>query len=202
VGGWRSVQRRRHSGQRAGLIDVVGVEPADHVAGRHRDALVERIGQPFVRFADVTQAPGGGFVFQQVHNIMADVPPRNIVAMFDADFLPIEIDTVVCRDRYDQCDLVGAWHAGDIRLLHFDAWIVHKSTADHEENHEHHDAIDHRDHVDVRLQHYAGLRLEPLRRREGDADVACRIGVNGSAQPVALGNRPRSDSLALCVVSP
>ena len=28
--------------------------------------------------------PGGGFVFQQVHNIMADVPPRNIVAMYDA----------------------------------------------------------------------------------------------------------------------
>ncbi len=29
-------------------------------------------------------ALGGGFVFQQVHNIMADVPPENIVAMFDA----------------------------------------------------------------------------------------------------------------------
>ena len=28
--------------------------------------------------------PGGGFVFQQVHNIMADVPPENIQAMFDA----------------------------------------------------------------------------------------------------------------------
>jgi uroporphyrinogen decarboxylase len=28
--------------------------------------------------------PGGGHVFQQVHNIMADVPPENIVAMFDA----------------------------------------------------------------------------------------------------------------------
>jgi uroporphyrinogen decarboxylase len=28
--------------------------------------------------------PGGGFVFQQVHNILADVPPGNIVAMFDA----------------------------------------------------------------------------------------------------------------------
>jgi uroporphyrinogen decarboxylase len=27
---------------------------------------------------------GGGFVFQQVHNILADVPPQNIVAMFDA----------------------------------------------------------------------------------------------------------------------
>ncbi|MBI3852790.1 MAG: hypothetical protein HY298_21255 [Verrucomicrobia bacterium] len=29
-------------------------------------------------------SPGGGYVFQQVHNIMADVPPANIVAMFDA----------------------------------------------------------------------------------------------------------------------
>ncbi len=28
-------------------------------------------------------SPGGGFVFQQVHNIMADVPPQNIVTMFD-----------------------------------------------------------------------------------------------------------------------
>ncbi|MBN1247021.1 MAG: methyltransferase [Anaerolineae bacterium] len=29
-------------------------------------------------------APGGGYVFQQVHNIMADVPPVNIVAMLEA----------------------------------------------------------------------------------------------------------------------
>lgn len=29
-------------------------------------------------------APGGGFVFQQVHNVLADVPPENIIAMFDA----------------------------------------------------------------------------------------------------------------------
>ena len=28
--------------------------------------------------------PGGGFVFQQVHNILADVPPENVMAMFDA----------------------------------------------------------------------------------------------------------------------
>ncbi len=27
---------------------------------------------------------GGGFVFQQVHNILANVPPENVVAMFDA----------------------------------------------------------------------------------------------------------------------
>lgn len=29
-------------------------------------------------------SPGGGFVFQQVHNIMSDVPSRNIMAMFKA----------------------------------------------------------------------------------------------------------------------
>ena len=28
--------------------------------------------------------PGGGFVFQQVHNILADVPPQSIIAMFDS----------------------------------------------------------------------------------------------------------------------
>jgi uroporphyrinogen decarboxylase len=28
-------------------------------------------------------APGGGFVFQQVHNILAFVPPENVVAMLD-----------------------------------------------------------------------------------------------------------------------
>jgi uroporphyrinogen decarboxylase len=27
---------------------------------------------------------GGGFVFQQVHNVLADVPPENVIAMFDA----------------------------------------------------------------------------------------------------------------------
>ena len=29
-------------------------------------------------------SPGGGFVFQQVHNILADAPPENIIAMFEA----------------------------------------------------------------------------------------------------------------------
>ena len=31
-----------------------------------------------------TLSPGGGFVFQQVHNILANVPPQNIAAMFEA----------------------------------------------------------------------------------------------------------------------
>ena len=29
-------------------------------------------------------APGGGFVFCQVHNIQPDVPPENVMAMYDA----------------------------------------------------------------------------------------------------------------------
>ena len=29
-------------------------------------------------------APGGGYVFNTVHNILPDVPPANIVAMFEA----------------------------------------------------------------------------------------------------------------------
>ena len=35
------------------------------------------------RLVDIWR-PGGGFVFQQVHNILADVPPANVVAMYDA----------------------------------------------------------------------------------------------------------------------
>jgi uroporphyrinogen decarboxylase len=31
-----------------------------------------------------TLAPGGGFVFQQVHNILANVPVENVISMFDA----------------------------------------------------------------------------------------------------------------------
>jgi len=29
-------------------------------------------------------APGGGFVFNQVHNIQVRVPPENIVVMYEA----------------------------------------------------------------------------------------------------------------------
>ncbi len=31
-----------------------------------------------------TLSPGGGFVFQQVHNILANVPEKNIIAMYEA----------------------------------------------------------------------------------------------------------------------
>jgi uroporphyrinogen decarboxylase len=33
-----------------------------------------------------TLKPGGGFVFTQIHNILAGVPPENVVAMFDAAY--------------------------------------------------------------------------------------------------------------------
>ena len=42
-----------------------------------------QVGDHVRRMMDIWR-PGGGYVFQQVHNIMADVPPANIVAMFDA----------------------------------------------------------------------------------------------------------------------
>ena len=57
-----------------GGVDTQGVLPngtAQQVRDdvrRHIDAL----------------APGGGFVFNTVHNIQADVPPQNLVAMWDA----------------------------------------------------------------------------------------------------------------------
>jgi len=31
-------------------------------------------------------ASGGGFVFNQIHNILADVPPENVIAMFEAAY--------------------------------------------------------------------------------------------------------------------
>jgi uroporphyrinogen decarboxylase len=30
--------------------------------------------------------PGGGFVFNQIHNVQADAPPENVVAMLDAAY--------------------------------------------------------------------------------------------------------------------
>jgi len=46
-------------------------------------ATPEQVRQHVLEQIDVLR-PGGGFVFQQVHNILANVPPENIVAMYDA----------------------------------------------------------------------------------------------------------------------
>lgn len=51
--------------------DILGLASPEEVAADVR----ERVAQ---------FAPGSGFVFQQIHNVMADVPPENIVAMLDA----------------------------------------------------------------------------------------------------------------------
>ncbi len=41
-------------------------------------------------------APGGGFVFCAVHNIQSEVPPENIVALYDEarewDSYPIRVE--------------------------------------------------------------------------------------------------------------
>jgi uroporphyrinogen decarboxylase len=47
------------------------------------EATPEQVADHVRRQIDIL-APGGGFVFNQVHNIQANVPPENIVAMLDA----------------------------------------------------------------------------------------------------------------------
>ena len=47
------------------------------------DATPEAVADHVRRQVEVLR-PGGGFVFQQVHNILAHVPPENVVAMLDA----------------------------------------------------------------------------------------------------------------------
>jgi uroporphyrinogen decarboxylase len=53
------------------------------------DPVILQTGTPTEVRADVKRrihdlAPGGGFVFGSVHNIQANVPPENIVAMHEA----------------------------------------------------------------------------------------------------------------------
>jgi uroporphyrinogen decarboxylase len=56
-----------------------GCDTREILAGARPDQVAEHVANQ-VRIL----SPGGGFVFQQVHNILANVPPENIVAMFDA----------------------------------------------------------------------------------------------------------------------
>ena len=42
--------------------------------------------EKMVRERIATFAPGGGFVFNQIHNVMANIPPENVVAMFEAAY--------------------------------------------------------------------------------------------------------------------
>ncbi len=56
-----------------------GCDTQDILPNAASDAVAEHVRQQ----VEILR-PGGGFVFQQVHNIMANVPPENIVAMLDA----------------------------------------------------------------------------------------------------------------------
>lgn len=58
-----------------------------------KQILYERYVLPFGSSKDVREevkrrisdlGPGGGFVFCAVHNIQADVPPENVVTMYEA----------------------------------------------------------------------------------------------------------------------
>lgn len=56
--------------------------------GCHTQRVLPR-GTPADVVADVRErlrifAPGGGYVFAAIHNVQPDVPPKNVVAMFDA----------------------------------------------------------------------------------------------------------------------
>jgi uroporphyrinogen decarboxylase len=51
-----------------------------HILGRGTPA---EVAQDVRRRMEIF-SPGGGYVFQQIHNIQADVPPENILAMFEA----------------------------------------------------------------------------------------------------------------------
>jgi uroporphyrinogen decarboxylase len=46
-------------------------------------ATPDQVREHVKRQAEIMR-PGGGFVFQQVHNVLANVPPQNVVAMLDA----------------------------------------------------------------------------------------------------------------------
>jgi len=56
-----------------------GCDTRDVLPNASPDAVAEH-----VRRQIQILEPGGGFVFQQVHNILANVPPENIIAMLDA----------------------------------------------------------------------------------------------------------------------
>ena len=51
-----------------------------HMLPEEKPAVVREHVKERVRILN----PGGGFVFQQVHNILAFVPPENVIAMFDS----------------------------------------------------------------------------------------------------------------------
>ena len=55
--------------------------PSTFFPGQHRKRLEQM-------FGDIWRCSksGGGYVFNNVHNIQADVPAENIIALFDAAY--------------------------------------------------------------------------------------------------------------------
>ncbi len=58
-----------------------------------RNDLRDILNSPYIKPDEISKhvqelssifSPGGGFVFQQVHNILANVSPENVVAMFES----------------------------------------------------------------------------------------------------------------------
>jgi len=64
------------------LVFWGGSIDAQHVLPQ---APPETVGEHVRRNLEVWK-PGGGYVFNNVHNIQAGVPPENVVALFDAAY--------------------------------------------------------------------------------------------------------------------
>jgi len=80
ISGIAYAQLRKHLGMANGhtrVYDVVQqlAQPEDEILNRFNIDVRRRL--------DIL-APGGGFVFNTIHNILPDVPPENIVAMYEA----------------------------------------------------------------------------------------------------------------------
>jgi len=58
-----------------------GIDTQHVLPGASPDEVRESVRRNMTAFM-----PGGGYVFNNVHNIQADVPPENVLALFDAAF--------------------------------------------------------------------------------------------------------------------
>jgi uroporphyrinogen decarboxylase len=74
------VELKREFGEK--IIFWGGGADTQHVLGQATPAEVQEHVRSLVRVFK----PGGGFVFNQVHNILGNVPPENIIAMLDVAY--------------------------------------------------------------------------------------------------------------------
>ena len=77
---WTPAQLKAEFGDR--LVFWGGAIDAQHVLPPRRPKTVRE----HVRRNIEAFKPGGGYVFNNVHNIQAGVPPENVVAMYDAAY--------------------------------------------------------------------------------------------------------------------